>query len=442
MFLVGILLAAFGVAVSIALHEMGHLIPAKRFGVKVTQYMVGFGPTVWSWRRGETEYGVKAIPLGGYIRMIGMFPPRPGQAEGVERASSTGRFGQLAEQMREESYEEIDPQDRDRVFHRLKSWQKVVVMFSGPFVNLIIASVLLTIIVCGFGLPKQTSAYVTAVQPCLSSAATTPKRCAPGDRSPAAVAGMKARDVIVSVAGKKVTTTPEATDVIQAHAGQTVPVVVRRDGHLVTLQVTPKLWTAPKLDGNGRPVQSASGKAETVTTGKVGIYISGTYRTERQPLTAAPGYIGSALGQTAGVFVKIPQKMVGVYNAAFGSAKRDANSPVSVVGVGRIAGDVAEAKGPSLQDKAAILIGIIASLNLALFVFNMIPLLPLDGGHIAGAVWEAVKRRIARARGITGPVYVDVTKALPVAYGVAIVLIAMSGLLMYADIVNPITLGN
>ena len=441
MFLVGILLAAFGVAVSIALHEMGHLIPAKKFGVKVTQYMVGFGPTVWSRRRGETEYGIKAIPLGGYIRMIGMFPPRPGEDPDKVRASSTGRMGQLAEQMREEAYEEVAPEDRDRVFHKLKSWQKVVVMFSGPFVNLIIASVLLTVIVCGFGVPKQTSAYVGAVQPCLSSAAKSPKKCAPGDISPAYKAGMKAGDVLVSVDGHRVTTTQEATEAIRAEAGKTTPIVVRRDGHKVTLQVTPAIRTMPKLDDDGQTVVSMSGKTETVRTGVIGIGILGTSVTQRQPLTAAPGYIGSALGKTAGVFVKIPQKMVGVYNAAFGGGKRDVNSPVSVVGVGRIAGDVAESHRVSLQDKAATLIGIIASLNLALFVFNMIPLLPLDGGHIAGALWEAVKRRLARARGVTGPVYADVTKALPIAYGVAIVLIAMSGLLMYADIVNPVTLG-
>ena len=101
MYLLGVLFVVLGVGASIALHEIGHLVPAKRFGVKVTQYMVGFGPTLWSRRRGETEYGVKAIPLGGYIRMIGMFPPKPGDAPGTLRVSSTGRFSQLMDQARQ-----------------------------------------------------------------------------------------------------------------------------------------------------------------------------------------------------------------------------------------------------------------------------------------------------------------------------------------------------
>ncbi len=440
MYLVGILLAALGVALSIALHELGHMIPAKKFGVKVTQYMVGFGPTVWSRRKGETEYGIKAIPLGGYCRMIGMFPPRPGDQPGTVRASSTGRFGQLAEQMREESYEEIAPGDEDRVFHKLKTHQKLVVMFGGPFVNLVIAAVLLTVIACGFGVPKQTSAVVHSVQPCLT--ALKHGKCPAGQESPAHRAGLKPGDTIVSVAGRKVTTTLQATTTIRAHGDESVPIVVERGGHRTTLHATPVVRQVVKLDGDGQPVTSMSGHQESVRAGIVGISITGTFVNHRMSLLEAPGFIGDALGRTASVFVKIPQKMVGVYNAAFGGGERSDSSPMSVVGVGRIAGEVTAAHQPSLQDKAVMLIGIIASLNLALFVFNMIPLLPLDGGHIAGALWEAVKRRIARARGVTGPVYADVTKALPVAYGVAIVLIVMSGLLMYADVVNPVQLGN
>ena len=100
LYVLGVLFVVLGVGLSIGLHEIGHLVPAKKFGVKVTQYMVGFGPTVWSTKRGETEYGLKAIPLGGYIRMIGMFPPRPGDKPGTLRVSSTGRFTQLADEAR------------------------------------------------------------------------------------------------------------------------------------------------------------------------------------------------------------------------------------------------------------------------------------------------------------------------------------------------------
>src|SRR4051812_14600251 len=147
----GVLLVVLGVGLSIGLHEVGHLVPAKKFGVKVTQYMVGFGPTLWSVRRGETEYGIKAIPLGGYIRMIGMFPPRPGDAEGMIRVSSTGRFSQLADEARQLSLEEIKPGDEDRVFYKLSVPKKVIVMRGGPVMNLVIAVVLLSGVVTLYG---------------------------------------------------------------------------------------------------------------------------------------------------------------------------------------------------------------------------------------------------------------------------------------------------
>lgn len=436
LFVLGVLLIAVGVALSIALHELGHLMPAKRFGVKVTQYMVGFGPTIWSRRRGETEYGLKAIPLGGYIRMIGMFPPKPGHRAAN---SSTGRFSQLVDQMREEATQEVSEADDRRAFYRLKSWQKVVVMFGGPFMNLVIASVLLFVIAVGLGLPKVTGTSVAAVQACLPASATaSTTTCDAAGRSPAAVAGLLEKDRIVAVDGVAVTSPTQTTTQIRKHAGQTIPITVDRGGKQVTLTVKPAQREMQQIDADGNPVLTSGGRPVTADVGVVGASLDAVTVTERASIGAVPGLIGSALGQTAGVFLKIPQKMVGVYHAAFSDGTRDANSPVSVVGVGRLGGDVAESGSVSLHDKFVMLLGILASLNLALFVFNLIPLLPLDGGHIAGALWEAVKRRIARWRGQTGPVYVDVAKGLPVAYAVALVLIAMSGLLMYADVVNPV----
>lgn len=442
LFLLGVIILLLGIGVSIGLHEIGHLTPAKLFGVKVTQYMVGFGPTIWSRRRGETEYGVKAIPLGGYIRMIGMFPPRPGDKAGMIRSSSTGRFSQLADQMREDAYEHIAPRDADRVFYKLPTWKKVVIMFGGPLMNLVIALVLLIIIACGIGLPVQQSAKIAAVQSCTPTAAgTTVTDCGAAGRTAAAAAGVRPGDRIVSINGTKITSTTDFTAIVRSHPGKQIPLVVERDGKNVTLQVTPKLQRMPEQDSNGTQVVNWKGEVEYQDVGIIGASIGGTYRNERQSLPAAIGTFGSALERTSSVFVKIPQKMVGVWNAAFSGGTRDQYSPQSVVGVGRTAGDVTESKYASTQDKIVMLLLILASLNMALFVFNMVPLLPLDGGHIAGALWEAVKRRIARARGITGPVYADVAKALPIAYGVSIVLLVMFGLLAYADIVNPVKPG-
>ena len=167
-FVLGVLFMATGVAASIALHEVGHLVPAKRFGVRVTQYMVGFGPTMWSRRRGETEYGVKVVPLGGYIRMIGMFPPRPGDQPGTVRASSTGRFSQLVDEARAASLEEVRPGDEQRVFYRLSVPKKVIVMLGGPTMNLLIGVVLLTLLVTVHGVATaQPGAVVATVSQCV-----------------------------------------------------------------------------------------------------------------------------------------------------------------------------------------------------------------------------------------------------------------------------------
>ena len=154
LFVLGVLVVVIGVALSIALHEIGHLVPAKKFGVKVTQYMVGFGPTIWSRRRGETEYGIKAIPLGGYVRMIGMLPPRPGDAPGELRTLSTGRFSQMVDQARADSMEEVRPGDEDRVFYKLSPGKKIIIMLGGPIMNLVIAAVLLTGVITIYGLPQ------------------------------------------------------------------------------------------------------------------------------------------------------------------------------------------------------------------------------------------------------------------------------------------------
>ncbi|MBC9956823.1 RIP metalloprotease [Yimella sp. cx-51] len=441
MFLLGVLIMALGIGASIALHEIGHLVPAKKFGVKVTQYMVGFGPTLWSKRKGETEYGLKAIPLGGYIRMIGMFPPRPEDEvlpDGTVRvrASSTGRFSQMVDQARDAAYEEVTPADRNRVFYDLKTHQKLMVMFGGPFMNLIIAGVLLTIVACGIGLPTEKAAKVYGVQPCVTGAET----CSAVDRSPAS-GKLEPGDVFVSIAGKPVSTSSQAISAIRDHAGQSVPVVVERKGAHQSVTITPRLRTMDKLDSQGVPVINWKGQREKAQVGVVGASIGAAkIEDERRPLSDSPAIVWDAFAKTASVFVKIPQKMVGVFYAAFGSGERDSQGPVSVVGVGRIAGEVAEIKQITLMDKFAMLLMMLAALNMALFVFNLVPLLPLDGGHIATAIWEAIKRPIARARGITGKVYADAAKGMPIAYGVSLVLIVMFALLAYADLVNPIKL--
>jgi membrane-associated protease RseP (regulator of RpoE activity) len=458
-YLFGVLVVGVGVAVSIALHEIGHLVPAKRFGVKVTQYMVGFGPTLWSRRRGETEYGVKWIPLGGYIRMIGMFPPKPGEDPHLVRATSTSRVGLLvdqavearanrraglADQARQQSMEEIAPGDEHRVFYHLSVPRKVVVMLGGPFMNLVIAAVLLTIIVTGFGTAQLTTRLSSVSQCVLPASASATQECSPSDQvAPAAQAGLRPGDELISLDGQPLESWDVVRDYIRTHPGSTLTLgVLGADQRQRTVQVAPVVAERVVTDDDGKVITDASGRPRTERVGFLGV--SPSYELVPQPVTEVPGVLWTGLSRTAGVVFRIPQKMVGIAQAAFGSGPRDPEGPVSVVGVGRFAGEVASAEAaPSygMRERAADLLSLVASLNLALFVFNLIPLLPLDGGHVAGALWEGLRRTAARLRRRPDPGPVDVARLLPIAYAMSTVLVVMSVLLIYADIVKPVRLG-
>jgi len=423
---VGWLLFAVGIAGSIALHEVGHLVPAKRFGVKVTQYMVGFGPTVWSRHRGETEYGVKAIPLGGYIRMIGMFPPRTdARGQLVHSTATTGPFQSMIEGARAQSAQEVQPGDEDRVFYNLKTHQKLIVMLGGPTTNLAIAAVLFTLALSVFGVPQLTNTVASVVR-CIPAVGST--GCAPGDPpSPAIAAGLRDGDTITAIDGVPVTDWTQASTTIRASGGQQIVLTVDRAGRNVDLPVTVATASRPAVDD----------PTKTVQAGYIGL--QPTLTQVREPVTAVPAQMWDFAVRSGQAVLSIPSKMVGVWNAAFGGQQRDPAGPVSVVGVGRISGEVA-ADTAGVSWKVANLLMILAALNMALFLFNLIPLLPLDGGHVAGALYEWAKRQVARWRHQPDPGPVDVAKALPLAYGVAIVLIGASALLIYADVVNPIRL--
>jgi membrane-associated protease RseP (regulator of RpoE activity) len=450
LYVLGVLFVVLAVGASIGLHEIGHLVPAKKFGVKVTQYMVGFGPTVWSRRRGETEYGIKWIPLGGYIRMIGMFPPRAGDRPGTLRVSSTGRFSQLADEARQLSLEEIKPGDEDRVFYKLSVPKRVVIMMGGPMMNLLIAVVLLTGLVTLYGVsvPKP-GAEVASVSECVVPAAeaATKTACATTDpKTPAYQAGIHPGDVLVSVDGEPVQRPADVGDLIRPRAGQATTIVVRRDGKELSLTATPVRNQVQRISADGTPMVDEAGQPVTTEAGFLGVSSAPPLVIERQPLSVVPQVVGQQLGATAGLVLKIPQKMKGVAEAAFGSGARDPNGPVSVVGIGRFAGEASSGGIQGIGGEygiapLAFLLQLIAGLNMALFVFNMIPLLPLDGGHVAGALWEGLKRAAAKVLHRPDPGPVDVAKALPVAYAVSSVLIVMSVLLIYADIVKPINLG-
>jgi membrane-associated protease RseP (regulator of RpoE activity) len=433
--LVGIVVFALLIGLSIALHEFGHLVPAKAFGVKVTEYMIGFGPTISSWRRGETRYGFKAVPVGGYIRMIGMLPPGP---DGTVRATSTGRFSQMVDDARRQSAQEIEPGDEDRAFYRLPVRKRVVVMLGGPTMNLILAFVLFGIVLVGIGLPQPSLqvATVSACTPTASQPAATPLpsgQCPTGSSpSPASQAGLQEGDTITAIDGVAMRTWDDATSWIRANPGARADLTVDRDGRSLVVPVTIATAQRPVLDANGNATE------EVVTAGYLGI--GPDFVWEPQPASAVPSYMWDLTSRSVVALVSLPVRLYElVSETLIGGQERSADSPVSVVGASRLGGDIAAMDEP-FRAKAATFLGLIASLNLFLFLFNLIPILPLDGGHVAGALYEAVRRRLARWRGRPDPGPVDIARLMPVAYVASGALLLMGVVVIWADLVKPLAL--
>ncbi len=433
---VGLVLILVGLAVSIGLHEIGHLVPAKKFGVRVGQYMIGFGPTLWSRRIGETEYGFKLLPLGGYISMAGMYPPSPKQTTRSGRAAG-GFFATMVQDARDANDETID--DDRRTFYRLPTWKRIVIMLGGPVMNLLLAAVLFTIVTSGFGVP-QASTTLASVSQCVQTASASTGECGDGDPAgPAAQAGLEPGDRIVSIDGQAVATFTDVQSVVFASPGKRLAVDIVRGGESRTIEVTPITATRPVYDDAGRPVTGADGEPQTQQVGFIGV----TPQSERvrQPLWAGVEQAVDASARTAQIMAQLPQKIAGVATSLFTGSERDVDGPISVVGVGVIAGEVATSDAP-VVDRAAVVLSLLGSLNIALFVFNLIPLLPLDGGHVAVALWDAIRRGWAKIARRPAPKPVDATKLVPITFVVMVLLIGVGALLLIADVVNPVKLFN
>lgn len=426
----GILFLLLGVAVSIAWHELGHLLPAKKFGARVPKYMVGFGPTLFSRKKGETEYGIKAIPLGGYISISGMFPP------GKNR-ENLGKFGRWVRDARDQQRAVDGEFDEKRSFYRLSIPKRMIIMLGGPVMNLILGFALIMGTLLGLGV-LQNSTKLAAVSDCIPVDVNSAKCVATDPQSPAKLAGILAGDRIVEINGEKITDWSQVDAILKQSANQTLTVKVDRAGEVLTTAVTPILAQRPVLDSQtGNPIVTADGTIITAPKVMLGVQLG----SEMKPLAfdKALNFTGNALAQTFGLVVQLPAKLVEVV-ASIGGGQRALDTPVSLIGVGQIAGEVASSD-MSFSSKLASQLLMLGSLNFALFVFNLIPLLPLDGGHVLSAAYEALKRGLFKLFRKRDPGPVDTAMMVPFTMAMWIVLMGMSILIIAADLINPIKLG-
>lgn len=450
LYTLGVVVFATAILASIGLHELGHMIPAKRFGGKVTQYFIGFGPTVWSKQVGETEYGLKAVPLGGYVKIVGMLPPAAddlvedltdveydaqgnvtGQVFKV-RKSNTGMFTQLISDARAAEWEHVKPEDTDRLFYKMPWWKKVIVMAGGPTVNILIAFGIFAAVFATYGNAGDPTVETTVdeVQGCILPPDEDGRVCTDEELAekptPAYAAGIEPGDRMVSFNGTEITSWDQMQELVRANGDGRATVVVERDGTLETIETS----TVVDLRDIGNEVKKEVGflgvsPRSYPTTGGVFYTI---------------GQMGHMTVDVVESLATLPAKVWGVAQAIVGVKERDPLGPVSVVGGGRLAGEVASHDEISVSDKFVSLLMLIAGFNFFIGMFNFVPLLPLDGGHIASALWEAVRRGLARLRRRPDPGYVDAAKLLPVAYVVAGALLVMGVVLIVGDLVVPVHL--
>ncbi len=415
---------------SIALHELGHLIPGKLFDVKTTQYFVGFGKTLLSWRRGETEYGVKVLPLGGYCRFVGMYPPEQTgdpATSGKVRSTRTGIFQSLADQARSAEWEDILPEDEGRLFFQKKTHQKLIIMFGGPVMNLLLAFVIMSAVTGFYGLPRQ-SLSVQTVSECVIPAGRASQTCTDADpKTPAYRAGVRPGDTIVAFNGTRLGGWDQLSGLIRGNLDRPMVLTVRRDGSDVTLPQTNTVITG---------VADTWDPSKTIEAGFLGI--SPRVAVVRSgPLTVVSD-MWQLTEQSAYAIVHFPVKVYNTADNLVTGRQRDPNGPMSIVGASRVAGEVAATHELTSGAKAAQVFYLLGQVNLFVALFNFVPLMPLDGGHIVGAIYEAVKRRLARLFGRPDPGYADTARMLPVAYLVGAVIAVSGVILVVADVVDPI----
>ena len=398
-YLGGVALFALGIMVTIALHEWGHMRSALACGMKVRRFYVGFGPTVVKWNRKGIEYGFKAVPLGGFCDIAGMT-----------------------------AMDEIDEDERPYAMVYKPWWQRIFVLSGGVLMNILVGLVVLYAVAVTAGLPDPDADYTptvakTACVPASQIDAQTLSDCT--GAGPAAEAGIRKGDRITAVNGEAVASFVDLRAKLYEMPGKTADLTVERGTEVLHIDVP--VTSVTRLNQAG----------ETVTVGAIGVTsepvdVMRSYG-PLDGIGATVRFSGSMLSATLQGLASFPGKIPGVVASIFG-AERDQEGPMSVVGASRVGGELVE------RSQWTMFLMMLASLNFFLALFNLVPLPPLDGGHIAVVIYEKIRDFIRGLRGIAPGQPADYTKLMPITYVMSAVLLGIGAIVIIADVVNPVRL--
>ena len=377
--LLGILAFVIALLLSVMIHEFGHYLTAKRYGMKVSEFFLGFGARLWSKQRGETEFGIKAIPAGGYCKIEGMTP---------------------GDQMPEG--------EEGRAFYKASSGRKLIVLGAGSFLHFVLGYLLLFVLFAFVG----TNQLLPTISEVVKGSA-------------AQEAGLLAGDEVTAIDNKKVTSWYDDVQVIRNSQGKPLTLTIKRgaDELQITASARPEV-----IDGEERYVLGI--------INEVGLKRSNPITAIKNSATVTKSF----LVESAKSLIKLPSKIPALWGQTVGGEKRDPNGLVGVVGVARVSGQAIGSEALSITERLSTFILIIASLNIFVGLFNLLPILPLDGGHMAVAIADELRAFYARLRGRPRPAAIDVTLLTPITMVVFVILAALTVLLLVADIVNPVIL--
>jgi len=377
--LLGILAFVVALLFSVMVHEFGHYITARKFGMRISEFFLGFGKRIWSFQRGETEFGLKAIPAGGYCKIEGMAPN-----------------------------DEMPEGEEGRAFYKASSAKKLIVLGAGSFLHFVLGFLLLFLLFVGIG--------TNQVLPVISEVVSN---------SAAQAAGIQPGDEIVAINGKKVTEWYKDVEVIRQSEGKELTLVLDRNGQEISITASGRLTD---IDGTKRYVLGI--------VNDVGLKRSGLSVSLKNSAIVTKSFLTESVKSLA----KLPEKVPALWGATVRGEERDANGLVGVVGVARVSGEAVGSDKLTPMERLATFVLIVASLNIFVGIFNLLPILPLDGGHMAVAIADEIRAFFARLRGRPRPAPIDVTVLTPVTMVVFVILACLTLLLLVADVINPVTL--